>query len=159
MKTALLVIDVQSYFLKRSPKELPMRIANYIKSSNYDYIGFTVFRNKDGSNWEKTLGWDKSKRNEDVQLPIDFEDLATPENTFEKYTYSALKQISLIERLKAEDIETIDICGIDTDACVLATAYEAFDEGYRTKILFELCYSRANLQEETKSIALRTIQK
>ncbi len=159
MKKALLVIDVQAYFLERSPKDLPARIAGYIRSSNYDFLGFTVFRNVNGSNWEKSLDWHKSKTDEEVALASEFSDLVTPENTFEKHTYSALKHGSLLDLLKNKGIEEIHLCGIDTDACILATAYDAFDQGFRVKILFDLSYSRAGLQEATKSIALRTIQK
>ncbi len=61
MKRALLVIDVQRYFLKRSPPDLSAKIANYIRSSSYDFVGFTFFRNLEGSNWEKSLGWHKCK--------------------------------------------------------------------------------------------------
>jgi nicotinamidase-related amidase len=149
--------DVQAYFLERSPKDLPAKIVGYISSSNYEFVGFTVFRNRDGSNWEKSLDWHKSKTNQEVELATEFKLLAKSENTFEKHTYSALKQPDLVRHLEQLGIEAIDICGIDTDACVLATAYEAFDKGYRTKILFDLCHSRAGLQEAAKNIAERTI--
>src|SRR5437660_11555319 len=105
MKKALLIIDVQAYFLERSPKDLPAKIAEYIRSSNYDFVGFTVFRNSDGSNWERSLDWHKSKTDEEVALASEFGDLAKPENTFEKHTYSALKHGSILGLLKNKDIE------------------------------------------------------
>lgn len=158
MKTALLVVDVQSYFLERSPKDLPAKIADYIRSSNYDFIGFTVFRNVDGSNWEKSLDWHKSKTDEEIKLADEFKDLVTPENTFEKHTYSALKHGKLLGILEDKGIEEIHLCGIDTDACILASAYDAFDQNFKVKILFDLSYSRAGLKEAVKNIARRNIQ-
>jgi nicotinamidase-related amidase len=159
MKKALFVIDVQSYFLERSPKDLPARIADYIRSSNYDFVVFTVFRNTDGSNWERSLDWHKSKTDEEVKLAVEFKDLATPKNTFEKHTHSALKDGKLLNILKNKDIEEMHLCGIGTDACILATAYDAFDQGFKVKILFDFCYSRAGLQEAVKDIARKNLQK
>ena len=69
MKKALLVIDVQRYFLQKSPKDLPEKIADHIKSSSYDFLAFTTFRNLPNSNWEKSLRWEKCRSDEDVALP------------------------------------------------------------------------------------------
>ena len=158
MKTALLVVDVQAYFLKHAPKELPAKIASYIRSSDYDFVGFTVFRNLTGSNWEKSLDWRKCRTDKDVVLAAELRELAKPDNTFEKHSYSAFKHGSLLKILKERGIDTIHLCGIDTDACILATAYDAFDQGFKVRILFNLSYSRAGLQEAAKSIALRNLQ-
>jgi len=133
MKTALLVIDVQAYNIQRAPKDLPGKIASHIQASNYDFAGFTVFRNIDNSNWEKTLNWNQCKFGRDLILANEFKGLANPSNIFEKNTYSALKQESLLSELNSRSIEEIHLCGIDTDACVLATAYDAFDQNYRNK--------------------------
>ena len=73
----------------------------------------TVYRNTDNSSWEKYLDWHKCKSNEDLVLPADFIDLANTDNTFEKHTYSALKQADLLTKLESKKIDAIDICGID----------------------------------------------
>ena len=159
MKKALLVIDVQRYFLQRSPEDLPRKIADHIHSSNYDFVGFTLFRNLPSSNWKESLGWEKCQSDEDLALPKEFNDLANFKNVFEKNTYSALKPpVNLLRELQERKIEQIDLCGIDTEACVLATAYDAFDRGFRVKVLFDLSYSRVGLDEAAKSIILRTLQ-
>jgi nicotinamidase-related amidase len=49
------------------------------------------------------------------------------------------------------------ICGIDSDACVLATAFEAFDLGYHVKINFDLTYSSNDLHKAAQLIAERNI--
>ena len=158
MRTALLVIDVQSYSMRRAPKELPKQIANYIQSSDYEFLGFTIFRNTVGSNWEKSLNWHKSMSKNDLILPDEFDDIVTDDNVFEKHTYSAMKQEQLLTKLKGANIESVHLCGIDTDACVLATAFDAFDLDFRVKILFDLSFSGANLDQAAKQIALRNIQ-
>lgn len=158
MKTALLVVDVQTYFLARAPKDLPTNIVHHIEASSYDFVAFTLFRNQDGSNWEKSLGWYKSKTNKEVKLPPELSTLASKSNTFEKHTYSALKHDQLLNTLRDRGIDEVHICGIDTDACVLATAYDAFDQGFRVKVLFELCFSRYNLDKLLQQIIRRNIQ-
>lgn len=160
MKKALLVIDVQKYFLEKAPKDLPSRIADHIKSSKYEFLAFTTFRNIAGSNWEESLGWKKCQSDKDLELPKEFKSLVTPDNIFEKRTYSALKSPDkLSKHLRRLKIEEIDLCGIDIEACVLATAYDAFDQGFKTNVLFGLSYSRSGLGTEAKAIINRTIQK
>ena len=155
-----MVIDVQSYFLERSPKDLPRKIADYIKSSKYDFIAFTRFKNLPGSNWEKSLGWVSCRNDTDLILPEEFSGLATLDNTFEKHTYSALKHPEgIFKQLQKKNIKEIDLCGIDTEACVLATAYDAFDHGFKVRVLLDLCYSRTGLDRAAKDIIFRTIQK
>lgn len=156
MKTALLVIDMKDRF---PHPDLPGRIAAHIKASNYDFVGFTLFRNLSGSNWETVLGWHKDKTDEEVVLTSELREIAEPKAIFEKNTYSALEQEELARRLRDQKIEAIDLCGIDTDACVLATAFSAFDKGYKVKILFDLCHSYGNLDEEARKIAFRNLQK
>ncbi|HCR80872.1 MAG TPA: hypothetical protein DIV47_00085 [Candidatus Pacebacteria bacterium] len=47
------------------------------------------------------------------------------------------------------------MCGIDTDACVLASAYEAFDLGYEVKVLKDL--SRGHDGQEYVAAARKLI--
>lgn len=160
MKKALLVIDVQQYFLEKTPKTLPAKIKKHIKSTNYDFIAFTQFRNVKDSNWEKSLQWDKCRNDEDLVLADEFAGLATKQNTFEKHTYSAFRHPgNLLKQLHKHQIDQVNLCGIDTEACVLATAYDAFDQGFKVNVLFDLSYSRAGHDAAAKAIIDRTIQK
>jgi ribonuclease HI len=156
MKRALLVIDVQGFFMAKSPKDLPQKILDYIKSSDYDYLAFTYSKNFPGSNWQKFLNSNRFIDGEDIQLAKELKAIATKENTYEKHTYSAIKQTKLGKALRDNKIQEIDICGIDLDACVLATAYDAFDSGYKVKVLFHLSHSR-NLNEASRPVIDRYI--
>jgi ribonuclease HI/nicotinamidase-related amidase len=158
MRKALLVIDVQQYFLKKTPKNLPRKIADYVETSKYDLLAFTTFRNTPGSNWEKSLGWYGCRSDEDIVLASEFINLANAKNTFEKHTYSALRQPDLLRQLNEKKVGQIDLCGIDIDACVLATAFDAFDHGYRVNVLLDLSYSRAGLDKAAAEIILRLLQ-
>lgn len=158
MKTALVVVDVQSYFMKRAPADLPVRIAEHIRSSQYDVVCFTIFENQDGSNWERSLLWSECKDDADLVLAPELQEIADKANVYIKHSYSALKQPDIAKLLREQGIEKLEVCGIDTEACVLATSYDAFDQGYEVEVLFELSHSRAGLHEAAKSIILRDIQ-
>lgn len=157
-KTALVVIDIQSYFLRHSPKDLPLKIAERISKSSYACVAFTIVCNPDSSNFTHSLHWKACKTEEDLKLPEEFRGFIKKDNVFKKSTYSAFKAEGFEEYLKANDIQKIELCGIDSDACVLATAYEAFDKNYEVSILFDLSYSRYDLQNAVEKIAARNIQ-
>ncbi|HSW37340.1 MAG TPA: isochorismatase family cysteine hydrolase [Candidatus Saccharimonadales bacterium] len=155
MKKGLLVIDVQGYFLERTPANLPAKIRDHIKSHDYACIAFSIFQNTENSNWVRSLHWRKSQSNEDIKLAPELQEFVSSENLFIKTAYSAFHDTKLDSFLKQRGIEAVDICGIDTDACVLATAFEAFDNGYSVEVLFDLSYSRWNLDEAAKSIIMK----
>ncbi len=145
MKTALVVIDVQSYFLRKAPKDLPARIAEHINERSYDCLVFTTFFNSDNSNYEKSFDWHRCKSEKDMELPVEFKPFVSSENVFRKSTYSAFKVPKFEAYLVNQQIERLAICSIDSDACVLATAFEAFDKDYRVEVLLDLSWSRYNL--------------
>lgn len=63
--------------------------------------------------------------------------------------------VSLNEFLKSSEINTLDICGIATDYCVLQTAIDALANGYNVNILSNLI---AAVNPETGAKALETMQ-
>lgn len=158
MKTALIVIDVQSYFMQRSPRELPNKIAEHMQKSNYDLLIFTIFQNKDSSAWGRNLHWEKCKSAKDSVLASEFKEFAHDGNTFTKTFYSAFKSEGFENLIKQHAVEKLVLCGVDLEGCVLATAYEAFDKGYAVEVLFDLSYSRSGLDEAARAIILRDIQ-
>jgi nicotinamidase-related amidase len=157
MSNALLIIDVQHYFMNEAPDDLPQRIVNHAKALNYDHVVFTNFKNESQSNFVKLLKWDKCDTDEDARLPNEFSGMATKESTFTRAAYSAFKTTKLDSYLKQKQVERLIICGVDSDACVLATAFEAFDLGYHVKINFDLTYSSNDLHKAAQLIAERNI--
>lgn len=157
MANALLVIDVQECFLENAPKDLPEKIIKHYRSVTYDHIIFTRFINKPGSNFVKSLKWTKCADTSDAKLPAIFDQYFNKDNVFTKSTYSALKNPKLHEFLQSHSVERLVLCGIDSDACVLATAFEAFDLGYHVKIDYGLSYSSNDLQKASEQIANKSI--
>ena len=157
MSNALLIVDVQHYFLQDAPADLAQRIKNHTQSVQYDHVLFAIFKNTHNSYFAKTLKWDKCSTPEDTQPPKEFADLITRDNVFTRASYSAFKTTNLHQYLHKRHVERLVICGVDSDACVLATAFEAFDLGYHVKIDFSLTYSSNDLHEASRLIAMKNI--
>lgn len=58
---------------------------------------------------------------------------------------------SLVDWLRARDVDQVDVCGIATDHCVRATALDAARHGFGTRVLTSLC---AGVAPETTEAAL-----
>ena len=61
----------------------------------------------------------------------------------------------LADWLRAHEVTHLDICGIATDYCVRCTALDAAKEGFRTRVLTDLC---AGVAPETSERALAEMQ-
>ena len=61
-------------------------------------------------------------------------------------------QVGLADWLRSHGITEVDICGIATDHCVRATSIDAVREGFRVRVLGDLCVGVA---PETTQRALR----
>lgn len=89
MKTAMIVVDVQQFFLHHAPDDLPHKIAEDIAHESYDAVTFTVFQNTPESNFNRSLNWPKCYTAEDIQLPEVFSPYITDMNVFTRDTYSS----------------------------------------------------------------------
>ncbi len=143
MKTALVVIDVQNYFVNDKTKGLPAKIAAFIENNKFDYVLFTQFVNKENSSFVKLLNWRKCFSSPDIDIHRSLAKYITPENTFKKTAYSVFKAIGFTDFLKKQNISKLFLCGLDIDSCVLASSYDAFDLGYEVKVLKHLCQSHS----------------
>jgi nicotinamidase-related amidase len=141
MKTALLIIDVQKYYINEHTKDIPLKIEKYIKENKLDYIIFAQFINHKNAHHYKAFNWKKMQFSPDIDICDNLVQFIKKDNVFQKDTYSLFKSLRFNKYLKNNNIQKVFICGFDTDACVLATAYEAFDLGYYIKILHDLTKS------------------
>lgn len=162
-KSALVVIDVQNHFVNRHTKNLPKRIAGFIKRNEgkFDFVIFTRFINKEDSNFVKCLEWKECFDLPETGIHHELLDHANKNKIFEKNSYSIFKSKPLNRFLKRNRISKLFLCGIDIDACLLASAFEAFDLGYDLKILTELSFSSSGgkLNEAALEIIKRNLQK
>ena len=142
-KSVLVVIDVQNYFVNAHTKNLPKKIGNYLHKNKhkFDYIIFTKFVNKQDSNFVRLLDWRKMFKSPQIDIHDSLRQSANNDNVFAKASYSAFKSKNFVNFLNRNKINELYICGADTESCVLATALDAFDLGYKVKVLKNLCGS------------------
>lgn len=139
MSNALLILGAQSYFAVEHAEHIPSKIAAYLQDAQYDHILFSVFKNVPESNFRKMLAWSGSSLPSDTSIHPALTQYATESNVFEKTTYSALKSQPLLEYLRDHDVTSIHLCGINIDAGILATGFEAFDLGFSVTVLENIC--------------------
>lgn len=154
---ALLIIDVQNYFIKENTLDIPDKIAAYIENNSFDFLVFTKFINNEESSFFKLLNWQKCTSSPDIDIDERLVNIANKSMVFEKNTYSIFKAKGLREYLDSNNIKVLYMCGIDTDSCILASMYEAFDMGYESHILKHLTFSRGG--EDLYSSALKIIKR
>ena len=142
-KTALIIVDVQNYFVKGMVKTLPEKISRFVKNNkkNFTTILTTQFINRKHSNFCKILNWHNCFKKKETELHPKIKALCPPSQQFTKSTYSVFKSEKLTRFLKKNNIKTVYLCGIETDACILASAFDGFDKGYTIKVIKELCGS------------------
>lgn len=157
MKTALIVVDIQKFFLVTAPDDLVPNIAQHIKEAAYDCVAFVTFQNTSNSNFVRSISWPKCSTPEDTVLPTEFEFAVTADNVFRRDKYSGFSGTGLHEFLQKSYIEKVVLCGVDTEACVLATAFSAFDNGYMIDVNFDLTYSGGDLEGEAQAIMKRSL--
>jgi nicotinamidase/pyrazinamidase len=74
---------------------------------------------------------------------------------FEGATPESDHQVPLADWLRDRAIEEVDVVGIATDHCVRATALDAVDEGFQTRVLLDLT---AGVAPETTAKALDALR-
>lgn len=153
-KTTLVVIDLQNAFINRRTASLAGKIKRHIELADYDFIIFSKFVNTPDSNFVKKLGWKKCFGPPETDIAIDLGEISKKYWIFEKNTYSVFKSKGFRNFLDDNKITKLYFCGLDLEACIMASVFDAFDLGYDYEILLDLCESSAkgNLTDCAKKI-------
>ncbi len=161
MKKALFVIDVQNSFINSVTVNLPKKIKEYVERNwcNFDLIIFTNYVNTPQSSPYRFLNWKKSMTVPETNIVTELQSILKYGILISKHVYSSLKVPRIKKLLLEKKVEEIYLCGIDTDCCILATAFDAFDQNYKVHLLEDLCLSRTGkyLHEATVSIFKRNV--
>ncbi|APC91634.1 MULTISPECIES: isochorismatase family cysteine hydrolase [Francisella] len=155
-KNALVVVDVQNYFVNEHTKILPKKIRKLIQTTDFDYIVFSKYVNNLKSNHYKILKWHECQESPDIDIHAELLEFTNSKNVFEKNSYSIFKS-TMLDFFKEKNINKIYLAGIDIDACVLASAFDGFDLGYDIEILKDFCLS--HFGKGFKGSALKIMQK
>ena len=112
-------------------------------------VVFTVFRNLPNSPFERLLGWRNVRQTPETDLYEAIIERAAV--VVEKNYYTALTDE--FDRLaKMGNWETILVCGISTESCVLKTAVDAFEKGFRPVVISNACVSDLGHEMHAKGL-------
>lgn len=159
----LIVVDVQNGFIKTQEHvEKANQIVTLVESGNFDKIIATKFTNYTGSRYEKYFNWSDLKTSDETDLYGKLK--ADADAVFHKTTYNCVDDdfVELLTELNDyDDVEEVYICGLDTDACVLATAIGLFDHLIAPIVLEDYCLSTGGEQYHKAGLKCleRTISK
>ena len=148
-KNLLLIIDVQKNFINKFTKNIPLKIETLLNKESFDYIAYTKFINDENSNFYKTLNYKGCMNENDRKIVLDIGNNII----FNKKTYTAFND-ELKTYIKENNINKIYLCGIDTDACVLKTAIDLFENNIDVKIIENCCMSHSGKKYHNYAIKM-----
>lgn len=132
---ALLIIDIQQGFMKNGAEAVIDPIATLVESWPQDRLFYLRYRNYPGSLFARHLDWHEFMTSGQVDIVPKVYVEGAP--VFEHYGYRPPD--TLIEVLSG--FETVGICGVDTDACVMAAVFALWDAEIRPVVLADYCMS------------------
>lgn len=134
----IIIVDMQKGLIKVSNKYLVDKINNYLTSNNFDNIFVTQCINNNQSPYTRILKWNGIKDTSSQELVINMPKSA---KIIVKNCYGlSQKDIDLFKSLNINEME---ICGTDIDACCLAIGFNLFDNNIKPIFIKELCGTSA----------------
>lgn len=139
MSKCLVIIDMQKGFINKHTKHLPEKILKYIKSNDFDYVVGTRYINNENTACYKFENWDKCMRGTEE---ADIVDILIPKinRTFDKSKYSCWNE-EFKNFIDTEDIDELYFVGVNTACCVLASAFDAYNDLINCYVVHDLCAS------------------
>lgn len=154
MRSVLVVVDAQNYFINRSTKAVARKIAEFIRSRRFDFTFFFKFINSEKSNFVQLSNWRKMFYAPDIDITFELKEFLSSNQIFKKSSFSVFKSKELADFLKGHTISRIFLCGFDTDACILASAFEAFDLGFEVRVIEDLCASHHGVHNHKTALEI-----
>ena len=152
MKRCLLIVDVQNGFMNEHTKHIPVMVEKI--QADYDVVFATRFYNASPSFYRKLIGWHRLDRDSD-EFMLAFK-LRDSGRIIDKPIYTCVDKL-FVSELKGDEIEAVDVCGVDTDICVTKCAVDLFEYGIEPRVLANYCASHAGASAHEN--ALRTLER
>jgi len=139
-RRALAIIDVQAEFVTEADDCL-LNIERLAAAVSYDLYIESVFTGGPTSLWQLQTGWSLPEGSHSQVLPAVTRWLTGKcVVSVRKTTKSIFKgDQSLLDILRAHRIEELHLTGFDINDCVMASAFDAFDNGLVTYVIEECC--------------------
>ena len=135
------IIDVQNVFLNNENEFLVERIRKFIEEKRDFFHSIVLFKfvNFPGSIFVNNLNYSKAMLPQETEVAEPLKNFSS--NIFRRTTFSIFTP-EFVEYLKNLKDPEVFLSGLDSDACVMASAYHGFDLGYKIKIIGDLIYSK-----------------
>lgn len=146
MKNVLVVIDLQEGFINDKTVKVANNIRDLLDSGKYYAVIATKFTNMQGSSFDSFLGWRGMLEEKEKELLPFVEEYA--DCVISKCSYSCVNTnfIQSLVSFCGSLPEEVTLVGVDTDACVLATAIDLFEMGIKP-IIIEDCVGSSGGEE------------
>lgn len=148
----LIVIDLQKGFVTEHSKPVVDPIKRALRQ--FDRVIFTKFINPDDSPFRRILDYQKlSEGSEETELVME---VAPDAVIIERPHYTCVTE-ELREQLEQMKAESVYICGIATEACVLKTVLDLFEHDIRPIVIKDWCAS--DQEQKYHDMAIELIEK
>ena len=152
MKKILIVVDVQSGFIKNAQtREVAHKIAALTNAGIFDCVVATRFINEQNSVFMRFLKWYGMTEYNDVKIHpgVSFD------YAVDKSLYTCIDKSFLLLLEEINDNESpkeVFVCGVDTDACVLKIAADLFEQSVYPIVLTDYCASGGSVDAHNAGI-------
>ncbi|MEM7346246.1 MAG: isochorismatase family cysteine hydrolase [Chloroflexota bacterium] len=155
MNPCLIVVDVQNGFItNRETRQVEARIKTLLAANLFETVIFTQFINAPNSPYRTLMNWHGLSTPETQALAESLQPFA--EIVFQKDGYSSITQ-TVLDYLKAQQIDVAFVLGIDTDCCVLQTAVDLFAQTIHPYVLAH--YSASGGGIESHNAGLKVLER
>lgn len=126
-RKVLLIIDLQAGFVAKGMDKVVKYVQSLVQSKGWDVIIQTRWENYMGSQYEERLGYNAVGNSKETKMVLD----NVTDHIITRTCYTCWGE--KLERLIRKDDE-IHVVGLETDACVMATLFSLWDNGYHFKV-------------------------
>ncbi len=130
----IIIVDMQEGFINDNNKHLVDKINTYLASNKFNNIFFTRCINNNESPYIKILNWNGMTKIDEQKFIVNIPRKA---KILTKNCYGISQND--IDLFRSLNINEIEICGTDIDACILAIGFNLFDNNIKPVFIKDLC--------------------
>ena len=155
-KKALIIVDVTETFILDRNKYIIPNIVKLINNIDYDLFVTTIPYNKQWSLRTEQVWWnDLLDEKDNLEESIEEALIGKNHITTNKLTKSAFKwDLNLEKVLRDKNIEELHIVWYESNDCILATTFEAFDLWFYSFVIKEACETWTTASNHEHAIAI-----
>lgn len=142
-KKALIIVDLQPAFIQDHNSHIVPNVRKLIEKVEYDAYVEAVFSAEKGSLWDTQQEWICPK-NDETHTVDEVREVLQAKNPLHvhKHGRSVFEgDQDVVAYLREKSIEEVHVVGTETNDCVMATIFSAFDKGFAVYALEECCES------------------